>query len=890
MALSKPDSSARYWRSSDQYFNINKCTFGEQARNKIDKAKRTQQSDVILQCVCALLNSGGGVISAGVENEDYCYCTMSLGQDLEEHLLKLLDVPEDFIEFVQSGNALHMYVKSWCSHDNRARLCSVHSGLRKRAGTKTPLIHPSGVLDFIKKKRQTLYLGPPAKRTKWIHGDEIYNKAQEFYEKREARLGQILDFGESVNVELKSFAHEKNLKTRLNEKVPKYLSAFGNTKGGFLFIGVDDRSKTVIGCGRGMDAQTMEQMIQEICNRAQSRAFHFLNCARKEEWSVDYEVFEVMENSGEEPRYIFAVKVQAFCCAVFEDDPKCWHIENDTLTQLDPESWLKKMQGCDPGDPDDDLSSRFNKVLSLKDSPPQCRAVYSIKDIATLQERVFSVQGESLNIMCKYIPQELLVNYPNLLTCIQTKSGPGILIMSTSWAIDVNLPRNKSVICEALLISTDCYPTLFCWAEGDSPELWQYVNDTAFSLKQKLVNLGGYTGRLCVIPRLVNCQTGEVIQNETDGAPPYPDSYTLNHVTVQALLRSLTTVVMSISSPLSDTLGCEFFNLLTEEQYDILHKYNGIKHLFIHGPPGSGKTLIAMEKIRMIKNSDNCEDTDILYLCENVGLRDFVRKQSKCLCETRAGFMRRNDDNFFRVKHIIVDEGQNFRLEHGDWYQKANSLVQENDGIFWIFVDYFQRSHTSSSGLPPLNSQSKAFLYEVVRNSEKVFDAMLDLIHQIAENLKPEETAHFQDMVKNVTLSHSFRGQLIRRTNLPSVETNVVTIIRNLLKRGHSAKDIAVLYSTLEELDNRVYSVKKQMSLVQFGSVENIDEDVVVLDTIRRFSGLERNIVILVDPSVHPVQNEVEVNVHLSAFSRARIRLYVLQSKRSKLTPRIPWL
>uniref|UniRef100_A0A3B1IKQ7 Uncharacterized protein n=1 Tax=Astyanax mexicanus TaxID=7994 RepID=A0A3B1IKQ7_ASTMX len=863
-------------KSSDQHIHINKCTFGEQARNKMDKAKREQQRDVILQCVCALLNSGGGVISAGVENEDYDYCTMSLGEDMQIYLKSLLNPAniEDFIEFVPSGNALQMYVKSWCSHDNRARLCSVDSGLKERSGTSTLFIPPSGVLDFIKKKRQTLYSGPPAKK-KWTQGDElIYQKAEQFYEKREARLGQILDFGESVNVEFKSFDSEKNLEKRLKENLPKYLSAFGNTKGGFLIIGVDDRSKTVVGCGRGMDAQTMEQMIQEICNRAQSRAFHLLDCARKEEWSVDCEVFEVMENSGEEPRYIVGFKVPAFCCAVFEDNPKCWHIENDAITLLDPRSWLEKIQLCDPGN---ELSSRFNKVLSLKDSPPQCRAVYSTQDITKLQERIFSVREE--NVLSRYIPQELQ-KYEKLLNIppIQSRSGPGILIMSTSWAIDVNLPRNKSVICEALLISTDCYPTLFCWAEGDSPELWQYVNDTAFSLKQKLVNLAGYTGRLCVIPRLVNCQTGEVIQNETDGAPSYPDSYTLGHIEeVLALLRSLTIVVMSISSPLSDTLGCEFFNLLTEVQYTILSSYNGIRSLLIYGPPGSGKTLIAMEKIRRIKNSDNCEDTDILYLCENVGLRDFVRKQFICLCETRASFMKSPEETFSRVKHIIVDEGQNFRLEHGDWYKKANRLVRK------------MRSHTSSSGLPPLNSQNEAFLREVVRNSKEVFDAMLDLIHQIADNSKPEETAHFQDMVKNVTLSHSFRGKLIRRTNLPSVETEVVKIIRNLLQQGHSANDIAVLYSTKEELCKREYGVKKEKLPVQFGSVENVHQGVVVLDTIRRFSGLERNIVILVDPTVHSFQNEVGVNVLLSAFSRARIRLYVLQSKRSILTPRIPF-
>ena len=198
--------------------------------------------------------------------------------------------------------------------------------------------------------------------------------------------------------------------------------------------------------------------------------------------------------------------------------------------------------------------------------------------------------------------------------------------MSTSWAVDLNMPRNKAVVCEALLIATGRYPTLFSCVESGSPELWQYACKTALCLKQKLVNLGGYTGRLCVLPRLVDCQTGKLIPNETEDGPPYPDSYILGHVEeLEVLLQSLTIVVLSFTSPLSDTLGCEFLNLLTEEQFSILRVYGGIKHLFIHGPPGSGKTLIAMEKIRRIQNSEGCEKMDILYLCENVGLRDFIR-------------------------------------------------------------------------------------------------------------------------------------------------------------------------------------------------------------------------------------------------------------------------
>ncbi|XP_017540806.2 schlafen family member 13 [Pygocentrus nattereri] len=873
MALSKPAPLARSRRLYDQHFWIETCTFGEQPRRCMNKTKKEQQKDAILQHVCALLNSGGGILSAGFENKDYDYETMGLGADVEEHLTKLLhpSVIEDFIEFTTHGNTLQLFVKSWCSDTQRAKLCSIDSGLRERSGTSTPSIIPNGVLDFIKKKHKgPSYFARCAKRPK------LPQKAEDFYDDEVAQLNQVLDFGESVNVEFKSFDSETHLGKRLKENLPKYLSAFANTKGGFLFIGVDDKTKKVVGCGQGMNSQDIEQMVLDICRRVRARAVHVLDCVKKMAWSVDSKVFRVENGSIEEPRYIIALKVHAFCCAVFEEDPKCWHVEGDKIARIDASSWLGKMQLSDP---DHDLIKRFESVLSLKDSPPQCRPVYSTQNIAKLQEKIFSVQGEKITIKREFIPQDVFVKYPSLLNLhpILSKNGPGILVMSTSWAVDVNLPRNKAVICEALLVTTDHYPTLFSWVESGIPELWQYVSKTAFNIKQKLVNLGGYTERLCVIPHLVDCQTGELILNEADGGPPYPESYILGDVQeVVALLQSLAIVVLSFTSPLSDTLGCEFFNLLTEEQFSILCGYTGIKRLFIHGPPGSGKTLIAMEKIQRIQKSESCEIKDILYLCENVGLRDFVRKKSICLCETRSSFMMKAVENFTSIKHIIVDEGQNFRVEDGDWYKKAERLMQGKHGFFWIFVDYFQRSHTSTNGLPPLTSQEKAYLSEVVRNSKEVFDAMSDLIGRIADKSKTDEAKHLQNMRESIKLTHDFRGEIVTLTKRESVEPEVARIVKSLLQKGHTARDIAVLYSTLENVNKRGYRVTWEGIPVVFGTVGEVDQNKIVLDTIRRFSGLERNIVIVVDPVVHPFQNEIQLNILLSAYSRARIRLYIL--------------
>uniref|UniRef100_A0A4W4GDI7 UvrD-like helicase C-terminal domain-containing protein n=1 Tax=Electrophorus electricus TaxID=8005 RepID=A0A4W4GDI7_ELEEL len=91
--------------------------------------------------------------------------------------------------------------------------------------------------------------------------------------------------------------------------------------------------------------------------------------------------------------------------------------------------------------------------------------------------------------------------------------------------------------------------------------------------------------------------------------------------------------------------------------------------------------------------------------------------------------------------------------------------------------------------------------------------------------------------------------------------------------QGHSPRDIAVLFSTMETKSSLLYQYVRPS--FQHGSIENINDDVVVMDTIRRFSGQERDIVFLVEPAAHYSQSEIEPSLLLTAYSRARIRLYV---------------
>lgn len=206
--------------------------------------------------------------------------------------------------------------------------------------------------------------------------------------------------------------------------------------------------------------------------------------------------------------------------------------------------------------------------------------------------------------------------------------SPGILILSRSWAVDLNLPEKPGVVCDALLVTQNSAPILYTVLREQDAGGQVYCTRTASTLKQKLVNMGGYPGKLFVMPRVLQLSSeSDAGSSEGSGSLiDYPESYNLADTQqMEALLQSLVIVLLGFRSFLSDQVGCEILNLLTAQQYEIMSKnLHKTTKLFIHGLPGTGKTIIAMKIMEKIKNVFGCEENEILYVCENQPLKDFM--------------------------------------------------------------------------------------------------------------------------------------------------------------------------------------------------------------------------------------------------------------------------
>ncbi|OBS71659.1 hypothetical protein A6R68_13762, partial [Neotoma lepida] len=534
------------------------------------------------------------------------------------------------------------------------------------------------------------------------------------------------------------------------------------------------------------------------------------------------------------------------------------------------------------------LYEDFESQLSLSNSPPLCRPVYSKKGLehkVDLQTDLFPVSPGCLTYTPESLWRELCSEHKRLKNLIsqEMSSVPcGLLILSRSWAVDLDLEEKQEVICDALLIAENSSPILYTILGKQDEAGQDYCTRTAFTLKQKLVNTGGYTGRVCVMTKVLCLNSKCSVETNEGSASPidYPCSYNLaNTQEMEALLQALVIVLLNFRSFLSDQLGCKFLNLLTTKQYEIFSKnLHKAKKLFVHGLPGSGKTIIAMKIMEKIRNTFHCKTDRILYICENQRLRDVIGAKNICQAVTRTTFMK---NEFNMIQHIIVDEAQNFRTEDGDWYKKARSITQREKkcpGILWIFLDYFQTSHRQKSGLPSFSRQyPKEELTRVVRNADKIAEFLQGELQKIRINPPRRIPPGSLEMLNEFTWTHGVSGRFKhKQLNLGEMVIYVAKKCSFFLRNGYSPQDIAVLFST-ESKEKKYKNVF--LREMRKRRVSQMDDSFVFLpdmfDSIRRFSGLERSIVFGINP--HTVERGISHNLLLCLASRARKHLYILR-------------
>ncbi|XP_005402932.1 PREDICTED: schlafen family member 14 [Chinchilla lanigera] len=890
--------------------NVGRMTFGEENRKKMSNGslKRTENSKII-QAICALLNSGGGMIKAEIDDKTYSYKCHGLGQDLETSFQTLLPSgSQKYLDYVQQGRDFLIFVKSWGPDvfSPPLRICSLRSNLYQRDVTSAMNLSASSALELLRAKAYRAQRGRPKLHPqkvlkKYVQEEEdMKMSALEFLKKDKLTYKEKVNFTESTHVEFKRFTTKKVV-PRIKEMLPHYVSAFANTQGGYLIIGVDDKSKEVFGCKREkVNPDLLKKEIENCIEKLPT--FHF--CCKKPKVNFTTQILNVYKKD-DLYGYVCVVQVEPFCCAVFAEAPDSWIMRDKSVTRLTAEQWVVMMLDIQSVSSSLATDSSAHLLPSASSSPRS--PAYPIKALelkGALQQRLFPVTQEEIHFKPESLCKKLFADHKELEELIRTQIHPcsqGIVIFSRSWAGDIGFKKEQKVLCDALLIAINS-PLVLCtilidpsWTGGLG-----YARETAFQLKQKLQTVGGYTGKVCVIPRLMYLTSTQCRSEEN--LVHYPQSYSLaSEDEMEDLLQALVVVSLCSQSLLSDQLGCEFFNLLVAEQCELLSKsLQETRELFIHCLPGTRRTALAIKIMEKIKDSFHCKPKEILYVCESDSLRDFVIQQTTCQAVTRKTFMQ---GEFPKIQHIVMDEAENFCGKYGDWYMKARSITypkvkgagSENPhhGILWLFLDLFQVRHADVSGLPPPSAQfPRKAITEGVHCALEIAKVMKEEMKRIKENppsnMSPDTLALFQEAAyEEAMCAQALPGVYETKTNLTieQIANYVAERCHSLFQCGYMPKDVAILCRRGEDQGRYKLALLRAVKLMKtqgatevvFSQAAGVQGDHIVLDSVQQFSGLGRNIVFGLSPEC--TQSE---EFHKLWFaSRAIKHLYLLYEKRA---------
>ncbi|XP_054449073.1 protein SLFN14-like [Pteronotus mesoamericanus] len=889
------------------------ATLGEEKRRKMTNnyLKRTENSKII-QATCALLNSGGGVIKVKIDDKTYSYRCHGLGQDLETSFQKLLPSgSQKYLDYMQQGHNLLIFVKSWSPDvfSLPLRICSLRSNLYQRDVTSAINLSASSALALLRLKQSRAQRGRPRARelhpqrvldTNIQEEEDMRTSAWNFLQKDKLIYKEKLNFTESTHVEFKRFTTKK-IVPRIKEMLSHYISAFANTQGGYLIIGVDDKSKEVFGCKREkVNPDLLKKEIENCIKKLP--VFHF--CHEKPGVNFTTKILDVYQKDvlyG----YVCVVRVEPFCCVVFTEAPDSWIVEDNSVTRLTVENWVAMMLDIQPAPSSLTAGCRLpltSRASSAPGSPSYLLKVLEFKD--ALQQRLFPVTQEGIQFKPESLCKKLFSDHKELEELMKTQTRPcsqGIVLFSRSWASDIGLRKDQNVLCDALLIAVDSPLVLYTvFIHPAGTEGLEYAQNTARQLKQKLGTLGGYTGKVCVIPRLTHLPGTQ--DRPCEVPVHYPQSYQLaNKEEMEDLLQALVVVLLCSSSLLSDQLGCEFFNLLIAEQCELLSEsLQETRELFVHCFPGTRKTALAVKIMEKIKDLFHCKAKEILYVCEHDSLKDYVAQHTTCRAVTRKTFM---GGEFLKVKHIVMDETENFCSKYGDWYMKAKSITHpkvrgarsENlhHGVLWIFLDPFQVHHANVSGLPPPSAQfPRKAITKGIHCSLEIARVMKQEMKKIKENPPSTSCLDTLALFREAAYEEAMRAQALpgvceTETNLTmeQIAKYVADRCHSLLQCGYLPKDIAILCRREEDRGRYEFALLKAMELTEthrateavFSQASGVWGNHIILDSVQQFSGLQRNIVFGLSPEC-----ALSEETHKLCFaSRAIKHLYLLYEKRA---------
>ena len=240
------------------------------------------------------------------------------------------------------------------------------------------------------------------------------------------------------------------------------------------------------------------------------------------------------------------------------------------------------------------------------------------------------------------VPKGFVSNLPQeakqVMRKIQEQITNGLLVASSSMlsAVQKEGQRKKDgVICDLLLLSESLgrLHLISLVSSGSQDQFFPHACATAKAVKNSLVRNGGCYEKFFITCQVVLCNSvGTKPLKIPSPDSRYPKEYHLRSspqelVKINKILQSLVIVLAQFPSFLSNKQGLKFLNLLTKEQFELLHReIDEHRELWIQGVAGTGKTVVAVEFIKELRRRyPHLARENILYVCERPEMLPQIR-------------------------------------------------------------------------------------------------------------------------------------------------------------------------------------------------------------------------------------------------------------------------
>jgi len=228
---------------------------------------------------------------------------------------------------------------------------------------------------------------------------------------------------------------------------------------------------------------------------------------------------------------------------------------------------------------------------------------------------------------------------------------------------------------------------------------------------------------------------------------------------------------------------------------------------------------------------------------------------------------------------ILVDEAQDF---YKDWYE-ALCFAKKDDGQIVFFYDPFQEQ-INDSMIASLEAAEDVTKYPLKINFRNTFE-INNLLQKLIKNFYPDSKLFYDKPLEN----HGEKPQLIEVNDRNDQIIKVTELINKLVNKEKIVpRDIAVIYDgsikapTKNDLSITTEIKKNGLEVISAEDysepyLNKSKENCITLDSIRRFKGLEKTVIIVTN--LGEINKDTVKNLY-TGLSRARAHLIIISDKK----------